>query len=75
MIKVSATKLRNNLSNYLDKASRGEIILIQRNNKEIARIIPSEQLNWRDNMTIRPKIMVDPEELIKPIEDIWEGYV
>ena len=75
MIKVSATKLRSNLSNYLDKASRGEIILIQRNNKEIARIIPSEQLNWRDNMTIRPKIMVDPEELIKPIEDIWEGYV
>jgi len=75
MIKVTATKLRNNLFDYLDKASEGETIIIQRNNKEVARIVPTRQANWRDKMTIKPQIMVEPEEFIKPVEDIWEGYV
>ena len=81
MIKVSATKLRNNLFDYLDKAAEGETIIIQRNNQEVARLVPgdflitTQQTNWRDKMTIKPKIMVSPEELIKPIEDIWENYV
>ena len=75
MIKVSATKLRNNLFDYLDKTSEGETIIIQRNNKEVARIVPTRQTNWRDKMTIKPKLMVEPEEFIKPIEDLWEEYV
>lgn len=75
MIKVTATKLRNNLFDYLDKASEGETIIIRRNNKEVARLIPTRQTNWRDKMTIKPQIMVAPEELIKPVEDIWEKYV
>ncbi len=75
MIKVTATKLRNNLFDYLDKASEGETIIIQRNNKEVARIVPIRQANWRDKMTIKPQIMVAPEELIRPVEDIWEEYV
>ena len=75
MIKVSATKLRNNLFDYLDKTSEGETIIIQRNNKEVARIVPTRQTNWRDKMTITPKLMVKPEEFIKPIEDLWEEYV
>jgi len=75
MIKVSATKLRNNLFDYLDKATEGETIIIQRNNQEVARIVPTQQTDWRDKMTIKPIIMVSPEELIKPIEGIWENYV
>lgn len=75
MIKVSATKLRNNLFDYLNMASEGETIIIQRNNEEVARLVPTHQVNWRDKMTIKPKIMVAPEELIKPVEDIWEDYV
>ncbi len=75
MIKVTATKLRNNIFDYLDKASEGETIIIQRNNKEVARIVPIHQANWRNKMTIKPQIMVAPEELIKPVEDIWKGYV
>ena len=75
MIEVTATKLRNNLFDYLDKASEGETIIIRRNNKEVARLVPTSQANWRDKMTIKPKIMVSPEALKKPIEDIWEGYV
>jgi prevent-host-death family protein len=75
MIKISATKLRNNLFNYLDKASAGETIVIQRNNQDVARIVPTHQIDWRDKMSIKPELLVSPDELIKPIEDIWEEYV
>jgi len=74
MIKVSATKLRNNLFDYLDRAAAGETIVIQRNNKEVARLVSTRRMNWRDKMTIKPKVLVPPEELIKPMEDIWEEY-
>ena len=74
MIKISATKLRNNLFEYLDKASEGETIVIQRNNQDVARIVPTHQIDWRDKMSIKPELLVTPEELIKPIEDIWEEY-
>ena len=75
MIKISATKLRNNLFEYLDKASSGETIVIQRNNHDVARIVPIHKIDWRDKMSIKPELLVTPEELIKPIEDIWEEYV
>jgi prevent-host-death family protein len=74
MIKISATKLRNNLFEYLDKASAGETIVIQRNNQDVARIVPTHQIDWRDKMSIKPELLVSPEELIKPLEDIWEEY-
>jgi prevent-host-death family protein len=75
MIRISATKFRNNLFEYLDKASEGETIVIQRNNQDVARIVPTHQIDWRDRMTIKPELLISPEELIKPIEDIWEEYV
>ncbi|HKJ34789.1 MAG TPA: type II toxin-antitoxin system prevent-host-death family antitoxin [Balneolales bacterium] len=75
MIKITATKLRNNLFNYLDKASKGETIVIQRNNQDVARIVPTHQIDWRDKMSIKPELLVSPEELIRPIEGIWEEYV
>ena len=75
MIKISATKLRNNLFDFLDKVAEGETILIQRNNQEVARLLPVNQLNWRMRMSILPEIRVSPEEIIKPVEDIWEDYV
>ena len=74
MIKITATKLRNNLFEYLDKASEGETIVIQRNNQDVARIVPTHQIDWRDKMSIKPELLVSPEELIKPVEDIWEEY-
>ena len=75
MILVSATKLRNNLFEYLDKTSKGEIIIIQRNNEEVARLVPARKVNWRDKMIVKLKILVEPEEHVKPLEDIWEEFV
>ncbi len=75
MIKISATKLRNNLFEYLDKASKGETIVIQRNNLDVARMVPTHQTDWRDRMSIKPELRVSQEELIKSIEDVWEEYM
>jgi len=75
MITISATKLRNNLFDYLNKVADGETIVIQRNDQEVARLLPVHQLNWRNHMSIKPKLLVSPDELIKPIDDIWEDYV
>lgn len=75
MLTVSATHLRNDLFSYLDRVEAGEIVVIQRNNQEIARIVPTALDNWRDRMTTRVRLLVSPEELIQPIEDVWEEYV
>ena len=73
MIKVSATKLRNNLFKYLDKINDGETIIIQRNKQDIAHLIPTRQTDWRDNMKVQLKLQVAPEKFIEPVEDVWEG--
>lgn len=75
MITITATKLRNNLFNYLEKVVDGETILIYRNKKEVAKLVPPNISNWRDRTKIKLEILVDPDELIKPIEDIWQDYV
>lgn len=75
MLTVSATKLRSNLFEYLDKLSAGEVIIIQRNNEEVGRIIPAQKTNWREKMTVRSQLLVAPDEFIKPIDNIWEGYI
>ena len=75
MITISATKLRNDLFNYLEKVVNGETIMIYRKKKQIAKLMPSNISNWREHVKIKPKLLVSPEEIIKPIEDIWQGYV
>ena len=75
MIMVSATKLRNNLFEYLDKISEGEVVIIQRNNKEVARLVSTCKINWRDKMTVKPVIKVTSDEFIKPFDNIWKEYV
>lgn len=75
MIEVSASKFRNNIFSYLDKAAQGETIAIIRNNKDVAHIVPTIERNWRERMTQEITFNVSSEELIAPIEDIWEDYV
>lgn len=78
MIQVNATEFRKHLFQYLDQVESGETIAIQRNKKEIGRIVPSEPPNkedWRDKMTCKLEILVDPDELIKPIEGVWVDYI
>jgi prevent-host-death family protein len=75
MIKVSATKLRTNLFDYLAQAAAGETIIIYRNNQEIARLVSAQPGDWREKMKLTPHLLVAPEELCKPLDDLWAEYV
>ena len=75
MITTSATNLRNNLFEYLEKVINGETIIIYRNKKEVAKIVPPRVSNWRERMKTKIKICVPAEQIIEPIEDIWRDYV
>ena len=72
---VTATKLRNNLFSYLDKARHGESITVLLKKQEAARLIPAARLDWRAGMTEHVVIVCPPDELIKPMDDIWEDYL
>ena len=74
MIRISATKLRNKLFDYLDKAALGETIIIQRNKHEVARLVAVQPVDWREKMKVTPCLLVEPEELIKPLDDLWVEY-
>lgn len=48
--------------------------MIQRKKQEIARLVSPPMADWRENMNIQPKLLCSEEEIIKPMEDIWEEY-
>ncbi len=75
MIVVSVNELEGHLSKYLDEIVKGEKVLIQKNQMDIALLSPVSKTDWRDKMTVRPKVLVSPEKIVEPITDIWEEYV
>ena len=74
MIRVTATKLRNHLFGYLELAAAGETIIIQRNRQEVARLVSFQPSDWREKMQMTPHLLVSPEELIEPLDDLWAEY-
>lgn len=74
MTRVSATELRSNLFDYLARAAAGETIVIQRNRREVARLIPAQPVDWREKMHLTPHLLVPPAELTKPLAEIWVEY-
>ena len=75
MIVLSATKLRNNLFEYLAKVSKGETLTIQRNGKDVALVVPPQKKDWRDKMRTKVKLLVPPDKAFAPMEDLWEDYL
>ena len=67
---VLETELRKHLFDYLERAAAGEIIIIQRNNQPVARLMPLQQTDWRERMTDTPRLLVTPEELRQPLDDL-----
>ncbi len=74
MIEVSATRLRNNLFELLDRVAKGESITVQRNGEKVAVVIPAKEGDWRDKMKIKAELLVPPDEAFAPMEDVWEDY-
>lgn len=73
MMVISVNELQADLSMYLDEIGKGKQIIIQKNKKDIALLSPVPKADWRDKMTVRPKLLVPPEEIVEPMIDLWEG--
>ena len=74
MIKVSATKFRNNIFKYLDAVAAGKTIVIERNGRDVGRLTAGGQSDWRQGMKVQPELLIAPEQIIEPLDDIWEEY-
>lgn len=74
MLNISATKLRHNLFEILKRVEAGEKVIITHNKKEVAFLVSTKKSEWRANVSMKPKLLVSPEQIISPIEDIWEDY-
>jgi len=75
MITISATQLKDNFFDYLEKVTKGETVVIHHDNQDVAQLFPIRRSDWRDNMKVQPRLLVSPEEIIKPMEDIWEDHI
>ncbi len=38
-------------------------------------LIPAKQADWRDKMNVRIEFFAPPEDIIAPVQDIWEEYI
>jgi prevent-host-death family protein len=72
---VNAIKVKENFFDYLDKAEQGHTIVIQRQGHDPVKLVPIKEADWRDKMTIEPKLLVSEEEAFAPMDDIWEEHV
>lgn len=75
MLTVTASKLRNNIFEYLGKVKQGETVTIILNKKETAMLVPVKRGDWRDSLQQGIKLNCSPEKLIAPLDDVWEEYV
>lgn len=75
MITIQAAELKENLFECLRKIQEGETIVIRHENQDVAFLVPPVKPDWRSRMKIQAKLLVAPEEIIKPAEDIWEEYI
>jgi prevent-host-death family protein len=75
MLTVTASKLRNNIFEYLDKVKQGETVTIILNKKETAMLVPVKRGDWRDSLRQEIKLNCSPEKLVAPLDDVWEEYV
>nr|WP_319393479.1 type II toxin-antitoxin system Phd/YefM family antitoxin [uncultured Desulfobacter sp.] len=75
MINISATNLRGNLFAILKKVESGEQVVVTHNKKPVAYLKPVKKGAWRDQVAQKPKLLVSPDDIIKPVEDVWEDYL
>lgn len=71
---VSASKLRNHIFEYLGKVKQGETITVILNKEVAARLVPVSRDDWRDGLEAELTINCSEEELLQPLDDVWEEY-
>lgn len=69
---VNVTALRAGLFGILDQVRRGEVVVVERRGRVVAKIVPAEATNWREGVAIRPRLLVPVEEAFAPLDDLWQ---
>lgn len=72
---VNVTALRAGLFGVLDQVKRGEVVVVKRRGKAVAKIVPAEATNWREGVTVRTRLLVPAEKAFAPLDDLWKGKV
>ncbi len=75
---IAEKELENKINELIRHIEKGDDVIIERNDRLFARFVPFTGIpkrDWRNKMTIRPKLLVSPENIMEPISDIWEGYL
>lgn len=75
MYVVTATRLRKELFRLLEEIEHGETVEITRGGRSVARLTGVGSDDWRDRVTITPKVVGDNDSAFAPLGDVWDGYV
>jgi prevent-host-death family protein len=75
MIHTNVTDMRKNIFELLEKVSCGEVIIIERRGKTIAKIVPAYQSDWRKKLKVQAELLEKPDQAFEPIKEIWEDYL
>jgi len=74
MERVSISKLRENLSIFLKKVQRGEVITITSRGYDMARLVPLEDKRVKSRKILRELGKnASIGDIISPIDDEWEA--
>jgi prevent-host-death family protein len=74
MEKVGVSTLRGNLSVFLKKVQKGEIITITSRGRDMARLVPVEDKTFKSKEILRElgkNALID--DIISPIDENWEA--
>ena len=72
---INVTELRRNLFSTLERVRAGEIVVIERNGKPVARLVPENSGKWQQQMKQKIRVQCPFEELVAPMDDVWGEYV
>lgn len=74
MTSITATDLRSRLFDVLKEVSKGGVVAIRLNGKEVGRLVPARGKDWRHQLTVKAKMRLPADKAFAPLDDLWEEY-
>ena len=62
------------LDDHINKNDKVRLIIMF-NNETSTIVKKNANEDWRSRMNIKPEILVSPDEIIQPMDDIWKEYI
>ena len=63
--------LRKNLFEMLSEVQKGASVLIERNGKIVAKLVPSHNDDWRAGIAEQPSLLVESNKAFAPMEGLF----